>query len=556
MKGVILAGGKGTRLRPLTCYTPKPLVHIMNRPIMEYCINWLKSLGITEIAITVCYLSEQIINYFGDGSRFGVKLFYFEDKTPLGTAGAVKNVTSFLDETFIVMSADAFTDADITEALKFHKTQNSSITILTKEVENPSEFGIVLTNNLGKVIDFVEKPAEHEIFSHCVNTGIYIVEPDLVNEIPPIIPFDFSQDLFPIMIEKNAELYAHTLNGYWRDIGKVDQYFQAHIDFLDHKVNVDVNAFEQSTSIWMGDQTSIHPSVQIEAPVYIGENCTIEAGVKLSAYTVIGDHSVIGAYSKMKGSIIWNRVQIGEEADLCEALIASDSFIGRNVSLHEHAVIGHGCIVEKNSCLQSGVKIGPNKRISSYASIQNTLEWDNSEQEPILKGGLHKGKYLTVITPDYLKKLAVVISSKISKHKHLFIKTDEHDLSSIYAKLFSESIHEAGVSTTILQSTPLTLFTSLIEHSPTFGGMMFQYLSSDKNPILFIRLLNDDGSDYSPEAIYQIERIVHEDIILPATFDKVYVNKVVGQISPKEPAISFHVTSDQQTTNFEQKIIQ
>lgn len=546
MKGVILAGGKGTRLRPLTCHTPKPLVHIMNRPIMEYCINWLKSYGITEIAVTVHYLSEKVINYFGDGSEWGVKLYYFKENIQLGTAGAIKNVISFLDETFIVMSADAFTDADITNALQFHKERNSLLTILTKDIEDPREFGIILTKESGKITGFLEKPAEQDIFSHCVNTGIYIMEPDLVETIPAIIPFDFSQDLFPLMIKKNAELYACPLEGYWRDIGKVDQYFQAHIDFLDHKVNVSVNADESLPNIWIGKHTFIDPSVQLEAPVYIGENCVIEEGVHLSAYTVIGNDSIIGANTKLKGSIIWNNVRIGEEADLCGTLIASRSFIGNQVSLLENSVIGHGCILETNCHVKNNVKICPNNRIPSYSYIQSSIALENSQNEFIVKGGLHQGNQLKLVTSKYIKRLVHAFCANIDLNKQVLITTDGHQLSTKYAQLFSESIHHAGVSTTILHPTPPTLFKSLIEHSTAFGGIMFRNISSEKNSVLLIRLINADGTDYSTEAIQQLELIVNDDSLL---------NNVFEQKVKTDIATSINLTNQQHIANFEQKII-
>jgi mannose-1-phosphate guanylyltransferase / phosphomannomutase len=254
MKGVIMAGGKGTRLRPLTYHMPKPMVPLLQTPVMEYSIELLKKHGITEIAVTTGYLGEDIKQYFGDGSSWGVSLIYFDEISPLGTAGSVKNAEVFLDDTFVVISGDILTDFDLIDGIDFHETKESTLTILMKEVNNPSEYGILTTNSEGRVSRFLEKPKCTEIFSDFINTGIYIVNPSIFSFIPQGECFDFSKDLFPLLLEQDGRVYGYLVNGYWSDIGTLPQYKQTRFDLLNDRVKYTVS---RKTSSHQHDRISI-----------------------------------------------------------------------------------------------------------------------------------------------------------------------------------------------------------------------------------------------------------------------------------------------------------
>ncbi|WP_129588641.1 nucleotidyltransferase family protein, partial [Moorella stamsii] len=219
MKAIIMAGGEGSRLRPLTCKRPKPLVPVANRPVMEYCVDLLRDLGIKEVGVTLQYLPRLIEEYFGDGSDFGLHLHYFVEDKPLGTAGSVKNAASFLDETFVVVSGDALTDFDLRPAMAKHKENRALATLVLTTVDNPLEYGVVITNPDGSIRSFLEKPSWGEVFSDRVNTGIYILEPEVLELVPEGESFDFSKDLFPRLLKDKKPLYGITLSGYWCDIG-------------------------------------------------------------------------------------------------------------------------------------------------------------------------------------------------------------------------------------------------------------------------------------------------------------------------------------------------
>lgn len=236
MKAVIMAGGKGTRLRPLTCHLPKPMVPLIGKPCMAYTIDLLKKHGIYDIAITMQYKPEMIRDYFGDGRTFGVNMHYFQETTPLGTAGSVKNAQPFLDDTFIVISGDALTDVDLRQALNFHKQKGAKATLVLTRVSHPLEYGVVMTDDEGRIVKFLEKPSWGEVFSDTVNTGIYILEPELLERVPHGLTFDFSQQLFPALLEDDDALFGYISSGYWSDIGNLQQYRQTQFDMLDGKV--------------------------------------------------------------------------------------------------------------------------------------------------------------------------------------------------------------------------------------------------------------------------------------------------------------------------------
>ncbi|QOR65531.1 nucleotidyltransferase family protein [Cytobacillus suaedae] len=241
MKGVIIAGGRGNRLRPLTNSLPKPMVPLLNKPVMEYSIDLLKQHGITSIAVTTHYLSKSIKDYFGDGSKFGVSLSYFHENQPLGTAGGLLNAKGFLNEPFIVVSGDILTDFNLTEAIHYHLEKDALLTILLTEVENPLQYGLVETDEKGKVHRFVEKPSDWEdVYNDKVNTGIYIVNPEVFSYWSSGSFYDFSRDLFPKLIENKEGLYGFLCKGYWSDIGCYERYRQTELDLQENKVKIKV----------------------------------------------------------------------------------------------------------------------------------------------------------------------------------------------------------------------------------------------------------------------------------------------------------------------------
>ncbi|MDF0727168.1 NDP-sugar synthase [Cytobacillus sp. S13-E01] len=378
MKGVILAGGRGKRLRPLTCNLPKPMVPLLHKPVMEYSIELLKKHGITEIAITTHYLSKSIQNYFGDGSEYGVTLHYFDEDKPLGTAGCLKSAQNFLDETFLVISGDALTDLNLTEGIKFHKEKESLLTIFLKKVENPLEYGIVMTDCTGRVQRFIEKPKWSEVYTHTVNTGIYVVNPAIFSYWKSGTFQDFSYDLFPKLLHHNERLYGFEGEGYWSDVGKIDRYIQTQFDMLDNKVDIKIQGEEKYPRVWVGTNVSIEEGALLVGPLFIGANTVIRTGAKIDPYSIIGQDNLIEANASIERSICWNDVYIGSSSKLQGVTIANDTQISSEAVLCEHCIIGDHSKIGYKSWIKPGVKVWSNKVIFEEAVISTSLVRSNN----------------------------------------------------------------------------------------------------------------------------------------------------------------------------------
>lgn len=326
MRAVLMAGGSGTRLRPLTCDLPKPMVPILNRPITEHILHLLKRHGIREVIVTLHYLPDAIRNHFGDGSHFDMKLIYVvEEDQPLGTAGCVRNVSGLLDGTFLVISGDSVTDFDLSAALHFHCEHKSHATLILRRVSEPMAFGLVITDEQHRIQRFLEKPSTSEIFSDTVNTGIYILEPHVLEYLEMGKPSDFSHDLFPLLLAQGVPMYGYIAEGYWCDVGSLETYRQVQYDAIRGRVHLELPYTQVRTGVWVGRNTQIDPTVKVEAPVMIGDNCVIGKETTISAGTIIGDHVTIGAKCDLQRPIIGNGVIIGEESHLWACTIAKNS---------------------------------------------------------------------------------------------------------------------------------------------------------------------------------------------------------------------------------------
>jgi len=270
MKAVVMAGGAGSRLRPLTMGRPKPMVPLVNKPVMAHILDLLKLHNLTRIAATLQYMANDIQDYFGDGSTFDVELTYFIEGEPLGTAGSVKNAQPFLDEPFVVISGDAVTDIDLSALINFHREKGALVTIALYRVPNPLEYGVVITDDDGRIIQFLEKPGWAEVISDWVNTGIYVLEPEVLDYIPQGQPFDFSKDLFPMLLKKGAPLFGYKASGYWCDIGNIQEYVRASFDFLEGKVNLAEPGQRLAPGIWVGKGGGTAPDAQNHGPAFPG----------------------------------------------------------------------------------------------------------------------------------------------------------------------------------------------------------------------------------------------------------------------------------------------
>ncbi len=364
MKAMILAAGVGSRLEPLTCNVPKPMVPVVNRPAMEHIVNLLVKNNITKVAANLWYLPEKIQSYFGDGSRFGVNLHYSVEKDLMGTAGGVKKLQSFLDETFVIISGDALTDIDLWGLIQKHRESGAIATIALKEVSDPSQFGVVITEADGRIKAFQEKPQPEEALSKLANTGIYVFEPAIFDLIPAATVYDFGKQLFPELVKQGAPFYGYHAKGYWCDIGSLTQYRFAQYDVLRGNVSVTIPGNWHDNGVYIGDNTIIAPSARLGSKVVIGKDCQIGAGVEIFGETVIGDRCVIEAGTTVFGSVIWDQTRIGSEVRLLDSIVGSACQIQCQAQIGAGAILGDNCLVETGRIVEANAKLTPGTTVS------------------------------------------------------------------------------------------------------------------------------------------------------------------------------------------------
>lgn len=352
-----MAGGKGTRLRPLTSERAKPMAPILNRPILEHIIYLLKSQGIKDIIITTCYKKDQIENIIGNGSRFGVSIDYVLETHPLGTAGSVKEAADRLTDTFLVVSGDALTDFPLREAVLAHRRQKALATMIVTEVEDPRPYGIVLTEPNGRVRRFLEKPSEDEVFSNEINTGIYVLEPEVLAGCPPGKPYDFSRDLFPKMLHAGQDLFVHRCDGYWTDIGACDQYVRANLDALNGRVKLsDTNPGHEQV-LWIDQKAEVHPHAYLVPPVMIGPGTRLKGRCRVGPGTVLGAGVEVQRGAIIERSVVLNDCQVGENASIMGAVLGAQVTVGTEGTVMDGAVLGDRAFVPASSVVPAGARV-------------------------------------------------------------------------------------------------------------------------------------------------------------------------------------------------------
>ena len=506
MRAVLMAGGSGTRLRPLTCDLPKPMVSVLNRPIAEHIINLLKRHNITEIIATLYYLPDVMRDYFQDGSDFGVQMTYaVEEEQPLGTAGCVKNIEQWLDDTFITISGDAITDFDLQAAIAFHREKKSQATLVLTRVPNPVEFGVVITDKDGRIKRFLEKPSLSEIFSDTVNTGIYILEPEVLKYLPENEESDFSKDLFPLLLEKGEPMYGYVADGYWCDVGHLEAYREAQYDGLYKKVKLDFPYYEKSEGIWIGSNTYIDSSAIIETPALIGDNCRIGARVRIEAGTVIGDNVTIGSDADLKRPIIWNGASIGDEAHLRACTVSRGTRIDRRAQALEGSVIGSLSIVGEEAQIAPGVRVWPSKRIESGAILNINLIWGNTAQRNLFGQRGVSGLANIDLTPEFVVKLGASYGSTLRLGSTVIVSRDQRSVSRMVGRAIIAGLMSAGINVQNLEATAIPISRTTVNNIMNVSGGIHIRLEPDRSDYLLIEFFDRQGISISKSQEKKIE---------------------------------------------------
>jgi mannose-1-phosphate guanylyltransferase len=364
MKAVILIGGEGTRLRPLTYLTPKPMLPLANRPFMENFISWLRYHGIKDIFFSAGYLSEKFKNYFGDGTRFGVRITFVEEKEPLDTCGGVKNVGKYLgDDSFFVFNGDILSSLNLTAMAAFHKEKKADITISLTPVDDPTSYGLVLTDEESRVLEFLEKPGKDAIVTNLINAGVYIIEPHIMELVPEGERYSFERELFPGVLSEGYRVFGYVSDCYWLDVGTPQKYLKANQDILYKKVNFDFPSKEIMENIYIGKGTTYLEKNFVAGPVIVGNQTKIDENARIMPLSVIGDRCYLSGGTEISESVIFNDCKIGKKCFIKNSIISNNVVIDDNVIIDGCSIVGDNSRIGRGNILKNGIKIGINSII-------------------------------------------------------------------------------------------------------------------------------------------------------------------------------------------------
>jgi mannose-1-phosphate guanylyltransferase/phosphomannomutase len=485
LQAVIMAGGFGTRLKPLTNNMPKPMVPVVNVPMMEHLINLLKLHGITEYVILLYYQPDIIKNYFGDGSRFGVKIDYVLPDRDYGTAGAVRLSEPFINDDFLVISGDVLTDFDLTAFHKFHIEKKSLATISLFSSENPLQYGIILTNNDGRIVRFMEKPSSSEVFSDTINTGIYYFGKDIFQHIPEGENFDFSKDLFPLLLKNEIPVYGYKSTGYWKDVGNLDEYIYANMDVLEGKLNY-IKAKDE-----FGNCLSKGAVIEKGAVV---ENSILAEGVTIHKGAVV------------KHSVIWKNTKISSKTSVLFDVIGENCTVGESGRINDFVFIGDNCKIGKNVFISSSIKIWDRKKIRNNSKVTKSLIYEDSFFTELFTDSRITGLSNLQINPEFGAKLGTSYGTFLGKNKTVMAGRDMDDISLMEKRTITSGLLSAGVNVIDLQVIPIPILRQELKNEGGAGGFFVRKSPFEKNKTDII-FFDKDGKDLSSSKTKSIERL-------------------------------------------------
>jgi mannose-1-phosphate guanylyltransferase / phosphomannomutase len=471
VKAVVMAGGEGTRLRPLTSNQPKPMVPIVGKPCMEHILELLREHGLTDVIVTVAFLPQAIRSYFGDGETLGLQIAYSVEESPLGTAGSVRHAARQLDETFLVISADALCDVDLSALIAFHRERKAAVTIGLIAVENPLEFGIVVTDEEGRIERFLEKPSWSQVFSDTINTGIYVLEPEVLNHVPTDRPYDFSKELFPYLLEMGRPLYGLALDGYWQDIGNLDQYRQANFDALEERIRLNIPGIRLRGNIWLGEGVELDDLDQVEAPAYIGNYCRLAPTAMVGAHTVLSNNVTLRERSRVERSVVDASTHIGRSSLVEGAILGRSCDLRAHVRIHEGVAVGDEVTIGSESVIMPGVRIYPYKEVESGAQIHESVIWE-SRASPRLFGRDGVAGLVNVdLTPEVAVRMAAALGTALPRGARVVTSRESSPGCRMIKRAMISGFTSAGLDVADLRVLPAAVARHMLKSEPYDAGV-------------------------------------------------------------------------------------
>ena len=522
MKAILMAGGFGTRLRPLTVNIPKPMVPMANKPMMEHIVRLLKENGFNELVVMLHYQPEVIIRHFGDGAAFGVRMEYLRPQSDLGTAGCVKYAEKYLKDTFLVISGDILTDFDLKAALAAHRKKKAAATLVLTRSSNPLAFGVVIIDEDGRIQRFLEKPSWGEVFSDTINTGIYLMEPSVLDEIPADRNFDFSKNLFPALLASKTPLFGHIAEGYWKDVGDLTEYRLAHSEILEELVKVPFPGRKRKTKAglsYVGAKSEISSKAVLDGVNVIGEGCRVEERAKLTN-CVLGNGVKIHAGADLTGCVLWDGVDVGSDSTLQEAVIGARTQLAAKAHIGEGAIVWDDCVIGHAAAIHSSVKVWPQKRIEDGAVLSTSLIWGDVWSRRLFGAYGITGLCNREITPELATRIGAAYGAFLGEGAYVTTSRDAHMASRMIKRAMISGLLSTGVKVGDLRTAPIPVVRYEIGQEGEVGGVHVRQSPFDPS-LVDIKLLDKTGVDLSSGQERAVEQLFLREDFQRATPDRV-----------------------------------
>jgi mannose-1-phosphate guanylyltransferase/phosphomannomutase len=505
VKVVVMAGGEGTRLRPLTSNQPKPMVPIVGKPCMEHILELLRSHGLDDVVVTLAFMPQAIRSYFGDGESLGIGIEYSVEESPLGTAGSVKLAAGGLDETLLVISGDALCDIDLTALIEFHRERQAAVTIALKSVENPLEFGIVVTDDEGRIERFLEKPSWGQVFSDTINTGIYVLEPEVLRHIPADTPYDFSKELFPLLLEMGRPLYGYVVDGYWQDIGDLVQYAQANFDALDGLVKLEIPGLQLRGNIWLSESARVDDIDAIEAPAFVGNYCRIAPQATVGPYSVLAANVTLRERARTTRSIIDSSTHVGRSTLIEGAIVGRSCDIHSHVRIHEGVVIGDEVTLGDESTVMPNIRVFPHKEVESGSQVHENLIWEFRASSRLFQRDVVSGLVEVDLTPEIAVRLGASLGTMLEPGATVVSSRGASTAARAIKRAMITGLNSTGVTVADLRIVPAAVARHLLKTEGYAAG--FHVGTSTADPELVqIRFFEQPGIQLTPALQKEIEK--------------------------------------------------
>ena len=505
MKAVVMAGGEGTRLRPLTSNQPKPMVPIVGKPCMEHIVELLKAHGFEDVIVTLAFMPQAIRGYFGDGESYGLSIGYSVEESPAGTAGSVKLAEEALDEPFLVISGDALCDIDLGALVRFHREREAFVTIGLKSVPNPLEFGIVVTDEDGRIERFLEKPSWGQVFTDTINTGIYVLEPEVLRHVPDDRPYDFSKELFPLLLEMGKPLYGYVADGYWQDIGNLDQYRQANFDALDERVRLNVPGIRLRGNVWVGEGVDVDDVGAVAGPAFVGNYCRIAPSATVGPYSVLMPSVSLGDHGRTARSVVDSSTAVGRSALVEGAIVGKSCDLRPHTRLHEGVAVGDNCTIGEESVVMPGVRIYPFKEVESGSLVDRNLIWESRLSSRLIGVDGISGRINVDLTPETALRVGIALGTALERGERIVTSRAASDSCRLIRRALLAGLNSTGVHAGDLQVMPAAVNRHLLKNEAFEAGIHVQPSPSDPE-VVQVRIFEPPGTPASPELVKEIEK--------------------------------------------------